>query len=119
MNGNFGLVFKSFNEFPKIHQCVICIQLPTLRRYKIYIHIFVFIIILGLHNINFRCILESMCMGFNCKNNYFPVSILTKILLHNKDQDTAKECKHYGITVIDGKAELSKASFNNEAEVNF
>lgn len=60
-----------------------------------------------------------MCMGFNCKNNYFPVKILTKILLHNKDQETTKECNHYCITVIDDKAELSKSSFNNEVdEVN-
>lgn len=55
-----------------------------------------------------------MCVGFNCKNNYFPITILTKILLHDKNQDTINECKHYSITVIDDKLELSKSSFNNE-----
>jgi len=59
-------------------------------------------------------------MGFNCKNNYFPISILTEILLHNKLQDTIKECKHYCISVIDDKAKLSKSSFNNEVDkVNY
>lgn len=57
-----------------------------------------------------------MCIGFNCKNNYFPISILTKMLLHNKDQDTIKECNHYCIAVIGDKAELSKSSFNNEVD---
>lgn len=55
-----------------------------------------------------------MCVGFNCKNNYFPIPILTKILLHNKDTETTKECKHYCIPVIDDKVELSKSYFNNE-----
>lgn len=66
-----------------------------------------------------RYALKTMCAGFNCKSNYFPISILTKILLHNQDQETTNECKHYRITVIDDKAELSKSSFNNEVdEVN-
>jgi len=94
MNGNFGQLLKMYNEFPAIHQCVIAIQLPMLR----------------------KCILKSMCMGYNCKNNYFPISILTKMLLHNNDEETIKECKHYCISVIDGKAELSKISFSNEAD---
>lgn len=60
-----------------------------------------------------------MCTGFNCRNNYFPISILTNILLHNSDRETTKECEHYCITVIDDKAELSKSSFNNDVdEVN-
>lgn len=60
-----------------------------------------------------------MCLGFSCKNNYFPISILTKILLHDNDQETTKECKHYSIVVTDDRAELSKLSFNNEVdEVN-
>lgn len=61
-----------------------------------------------------------MCVGFNCKNNYFPISILTKILLHDKDQQTIKECQHYSIPVIDDKAELLKSKFNYEIdEVNY
>lgn len=60
-----------------------------------------------------------MCTGFNCKKNYFPITVLTEILLHNTDRETKKECKHYCITVIDDKAELSKSSFNNDVdEVN-
>jgi len=57
-----------------------------------------------------------MCAGFNCKNNYFAISILTKMLLHNKPQETIKECQHYCLTVIDNKVELSKSSFNNEVD---
>lgn len=57
-----------------------------------------------------------MCVGFNCKNNFFSIPALTKILLHNKDLETVKECKHYSIPVIDDKAELSKSSFNNEVD---
>lgn len=57
-----------------------------------------------------------MCSGFNCKNNYFPISILTNILLHDKNQKTLKECNHYCITVLDDKAELSKSSFNNQVD---
>lgn len=57
-----------------------------------------------------------MCLGFNCKNNYFPVSLLTKLLLHNSEKDTKEECKHYCILVIDDKVELSKSSFNNEVD---
>lgn len=57
-----------------------------------------------------------MCVGFNCKNSNFPISILTKVLLHDKDQETVKECQHYYIPVIDGKAELSKSVFNNEID---
>jgi len=55
-------------------------------------------------------------MGFNCKNNYFPISILSKMLLHNELHETIKECQHYGLTVVDDKVELSKSSFNNEAD---
>uniref|UniRef100_A0A2H8TUE0 MCM3-associated protein n=1 Tax=Melanaphis sacchari TaxID=742174 RepID=A0A2H8TUE0_9HEMI len=94
MNGNFGQLFETYNKFPAMHQCVISVQLPMLR----------------------KNILKSMCMGFNCKNNYFPISILTKMLLHNKPQETIKECQHYCLTVIDDKVELSKSSFNNEVD---
>lgn len=60
-----------------------------------------------------------MCSGFNCKNNYFPISNLTNILLHDENQKTIKECNHYSLTVLDDKAELYKASFNNQVvEVN-
>lgn len=60
-----------------------------------------------------------MCVGFNCKNNYFPIANLTNILLHDTDLETIKECKHYCIMVIDDKVELSKSSFNNNVdEVN-
>jgi len=55
-------------------------------------------------------------MGFNCKNNYFAISILTKILLHNKVQETIKECQHYRLTVNGDKVELSKSLFNNEVD---
>ncbi|CAI6350823.1 unnamed protein product [Macrosiphum euphorbiae] len=94
MNGNFGQLFETYNTFPPMHQCVICVQLPMLR----------------------KNILKSMCMGFNCKNNYFPISILSKMLLHNELHETIKECQHYGLTVVDDKVELSKSSFNNEAD---
>ncbi|XP_027838660.1 SAC3 domain-containing protein 1-like isoform X1 [Aphis gossypii] len=94
MNGNFGHLFEIYNTLPAIHQCVISVQLPMLR----------------------RNILKSMCMGFNCKNNYFPISILTKILLHNKVQETIKECQHYHLTVNGDKVELSKSLFNNEVD---
>lgn len=57
-----------------------------------------------------------MCIGFNCKNNYFPISILTKILLHNEDQETINECKHYGLKKVDDKVELSKTLFNDEVD---
>lgn len=57
-----------------------------------------------------------MCIGFNCKNNYFPISILTERLLHNEDQETINECKHYCIKVVDNKVELSKSLFNNEVD---
>lgn len=57
-----------------------------------------------------------MCVGFNCKNNYIPISNLTTILLHDEDQQTINECKHYNVSVIDNKSELSKSSFNNEVE---
>lgn len=60
-----------------------------------------------------------MCVGFNSKNNYFPISILTKYLLLDNDKETIELCKHYSISVIDDKAELSKSLFNNEVdEVN-
>lgn len=55
-------------------------------------------------------------MGFNCKNNYFSISILTKILLHDKVQETIKECQHYHLTVIGDKVELSKSLFDNEVD---
>ncbi|XP_025417135.1 SAC3 domain-containing protein 1-like isoform X2 [Sipha flava] len=90
MNGYFGLLLKTYNEFPKIHQCVISIQLPLLRK--------------------------SMCSGLNCKNNHYPISNLTIILLHDDNQKTIKECNHYSLTVLDDKAELSKASFNNQVD---
>jgi len=57
-----------------------------------------------------------MCMGFNCKNNYFPISTLSKILLHNEARETIKECQNYCLTVVDDKVELSKSSFNNEVD---
>lgn len=57
-----------------------------------------------------------MCTGFNCKNNYFPLPILTKCLLLNNDKETAELCKHYGILMIDYKAELSKSLFNIEVD---
>lgn len=57
-----------------------------------------------------------MCMGFNCKNNYFPISILSKMLLHNEPRETIKECQNYCLTVVDDKVELSKSSFNDEAD---
>lgn len=57
-----------------------------------------------------------MCMGFNCKNNYVPISILTNILLHNEDQETINECRHYCLKIIDDKVELSKSIFNNEVD---
>lgn len=57
-----------------------------------------------------------MCLGFSCKNNYFPISILTEMLLHDNDQETIKECKHYSIVVTDGRAELSKLLFNNKVD---
>ncbi|XP_015364660.1 PREDICTED: SAC3 domain-containing protein 1-like isoform X2 [Diuraphis noxia] len=94
MNGNFEQLFKTYDAFPAIHQCVISVQLPMLR----------------------KIILKSMCMGFNCKNNYFPISILSKILLHNTPRETIKECKNYCLTVVDDKVELSKSSFNNEVD---
>lgn len=55
-------------------------------------------------------------MGFNCKNNYFPISILSKMLLHNESRETIKECQHYGLTVVGDKVELSKSSFNYEVD---
>lgn len=55
-------------------------------------------------------------MGFNCKNNYFPISVLTKMLLHNEDQETINECKHYCLKIVDDKVELSKSSFINEVD---
>ncbi|XP_026815338.1 germinal-center associated nuclear protein-like [Rhopalosiphum maidis] len=94
MNGNFGQLFETYNTFPVLHQCVISVQLPMLR----------------------KIILKSMCAGFNCKNNYFAISNLTKMLLHNKPQETIKECQHYCLTVIDNKVELSKSSFDNEVD---
>ncbi|XP_060867411.1 SAC3 domain-containing protein 1-like isoform X2 [Metopolophium dirhodum] len=94
MNGNFRQLFETYNKFPAMHQCVICVQLPMLR----------------------KNILKSMCMGFNCKNNYFPISILSKMLLHNEPRETIKECQHYCLTVVDDKVELSKSSFNNEVD---
>lgn len=57
-----------------------------------------------------------MCMGFNCKNNYYPISILSRMLLHNESRETIKECQHYCLTVIDDKVELTKSSFNNEVD---
>lgn len=58
-------------------------------------------------------------MGFNSKNNYLPITMLTKMLLHDHNKETIKECKHYGLTVTDNKVELSKSSFENEPdEVN-
>lgn len=57
-----------------------------------------------------------MYMGFNSKNNNLPITLLTKMLLHNYDKETIKECKHYGLTVMDDKVELSKSSFNNEQD---
>lgn len=57
-----------------------------------------------------------MCAGFNCKNNYFPISILTEYLLLDNDKETIELCKHYNISVIDDKAELSKSWFNNEVD---
>lgn len=57
-----------------------------------------------------------MCMGFNCKNNYFPISILTRILLHNEDQETINECKHYCLKMVDDKVELSKSFFSYEVD---
>jgi len=33
MNGNFEQLFEIYNTFPAIHQCVISIQLPMLRKY--------------------------------------------------------------------------------------
>jgi len=33
MNGNFGQLFETYNKFPAVHQCVICVQLPMLRKY--------------------------------------------------------------------------------------
>jgi len=33
MNGNFGKLLEAYNAFPAIHQCVISVQLPMLRRY--------------------------------------------------------------------------------------
>lgn len=65
---------------------------------------------------NFRYILKSMCLGFSCKNNYFPISIITKMLLLDNDQETIKECKHYSIVVTAGGAELSKLLFNNKVD---
>ncbi|VVC45909.1 Domain of unknown function DUF89,SAC3/GANP/THP3 [Cinara cedri] len=94
MNGNFGDLLKVYNELPAIHQCVISVQLPILRKY----------------------ILQSMCFGFNCKNNFFPISILTNCLLLNNDKETTEVCKHYGILMIDYKAELSKSLFNIEVD---
>lgn len=57
-----------------------------------------------------------MCAGFNCKNNYFPITLLTKCLLLNNDKETTEMCKHYGILVIDKKAELSKSLFNSQID---
>ncbi|XP_022179845.1 germinal-center associated nuclear protein-like [Myzus persicae] len=94
MNGNFGQLCKTYNTFPAIHQCVMSVQLPMLR----------------------KNILKSMCMGFNCKNNYYPISILSRMLLHNESRETIKECQHYCLTVIDDKVELTKSSFNNEVD---
>lgn len=116
MNGNFGHLFEIYNTLPAIHQCVISVQLPMLRRYKIFLHLFFLILQSNCYKNTFRNILKSMCMGFNCKNNYFPISILTKILLHNKVQETIKECQHYHLTVNGDKVELSKSLFNNEVD---
>jgi len=44
MNGNFGHLFEIYNTLPAIHQCVISVQLPMLRRYKIFIHLFFLIL---------------------------------------------------------------------------
>lgn len=38
------------------------------------------------------------------------------MLLHNNDQETIKECKHYAIVVTDDRAELSKLLFNNKVD---
>lgn len=33
MNGNFGQLLQVYNGLPAIHQCVISVQLPILRKY--------------------------------------------------------------------------------------
>jgi len=33
MNGNFGQLFETYNTLPALHQCVISVQLPMLRKY--------------------------------------------------------------------------------------
>lgn len=47
MNGDFGQLFKIYNELPTIHQCVICVQLPILRKYiKNILHLVCFFFII-------------------------------------------------------------------------
>lgn len=44
MNGDFGQLFKVYYDLPPIHQCVIGVQLPILRKYtKNILHLVCFI----------------------------------------------------------------------------
>ncbi|XP_050432574.1 SAC3 domain-containing protein 1 isoform X2 [Adelges cooleyi] len=93
-NGYFGQLAKQYKEFPTLHQCVIAVQLPGLRRQ----------------------FLEEISVAYNSKNNNLPILFLKESLLHDDDQQILKECTHYGLKINDNKVEATKSLFKNDVD---
>lgn len=59
-----------------------------------------------------------MSVAYSCKNSFYPVECLVKLLLYNSVTTAEDECNYYNLKVNKGSVTFKKDSFHSDKEVN-